>query len=1181
MKLNQKLILITAGLFIIILSLIGLASAQMVIQDEKVYINDSTAYISATPHTLKSSGWVTFEVQPKTYSGNLNGIWGFNVSQARPTKAEYYSPHNTTNSLTCDDNLPDVWYNYTLNPKHAWCWWNMTTHNCSLDNLTCVSIITPILRWEHDFYKADLPSDTVYYNTTEEWRDITERFGSVNTEFDEKNRWYYITDVPVIMGTKYTLRAWIDIPICLTEDATCPSHSKYDFAVYPSSYGSNIISAHSNGYLYYLDPWWNASWAYYARVNVTARANITSYPLFHQINFTDYISVGNHLIAHSIRVLETDASLDTFDEIPYYFAQGKNWTINTTLAYNNEFVWDNSTNAYGTLLWTMNGSLANGSTRYYAVYFDVSENGAKDAPTYTGAGTESDATFFIATSGTNGMDYGFKRTRGTSYLRPNNISTMQHLIADNGAQNVGDALDDNVVYNNKYQDLHGASSNCDWQLNESQIVQMNCTTWDCFGTAATPQYCHQNVSCFYGAGCFVNWKTKYNFDTNNAGSNYWHQTLGATNNCGVGTDCITETTDKQIITDVNWVKQEKLRTTIPPIATAPAKYVAFWETGVGDVGNGQNGLSHVEFRMDDTTTALADTYSPNEGLGHGAGTVVYKDFYAYWLHDARPFSTNATYTFDQMARSFLNSPPLINLGVLNAGDTTAPNVVWNWTFINKTYNPFSVSDGTNDIYDLCVNSSEAMNCTLHINGSLWVNHSSSSSICFYNLSVPEGNYSTLYATCEDPTGNRANTTIGWVDIDTTAPVVTNVFPVSQQAWFSSSAPFNTTNTTINFQANATDGGRVQNCSLWMNNATFWGVLNTSCNVSFMGTYWFVECMYTFPGYDYRELNWSVTCVDNATNEYGDGNQGSSFLQSNLTIDNTAPVTTWGWADQNMTTTTNTTTVIVTSSELVNCTLHINVSGIATSYPNATLGTTISWNLTNMQNGNYTMNITCDDYLGNEANSTDSWWNVDRPQATDETTGGGGSGGGSAIGAIPDKWFVIVPSLLAPINEYNLGKTAEFRFGVQNNKGEFKGEVYFELINETELSEGERATTGWCSVERDYEEYNYPANELTSNIKLECDIPLISLSEETTFKERVCVRIATGSLKDCAIISIPFAGPSTTPTGMTALVDMAKENAPVIVVSLACIFVLVIGLKSKSSDKRPKSYRDKDRIGRLR
>ncbi len=98
--------------------------------------------------------------------------------------------------------------------------------------------------------------------------------------------------------------------------------------------------------------------------------------------------------------------------------------------------------------------------------------------------------------------------------------------------------------------------------------------------------------------------------------------------------------------------------------------------------------------------------------------------------------------------------------------------------------------------------------------------------------------------------------------------------------------------------------------------------------------------------------------------------------TNLSVlDETPPVITWIWPYVNRSTAQNSTTVNISVNENVNCTLHANITGVEKAYPNDTVGTYISWNFTNLPDGNYTFNVTCNDSASNKANSTNAWWRV--------------------------------------------------------------------------------------------------------------------------------------------------------------------------------------------------------------
>jgi uncharacterized membrane protein len=114
--------------------------------------------------------------------------------------------------------------------------------------------------------------------------------------------------------------------------------------------------------------WWNVSWLY----RVELRINTTSYnridwPAEYQINFTDLMPSGT-FDENSVRVVEYDSSGQILQEQASQFDQADNYDANT--------------NAYGTLVFMMNGSAAADTERIYFVYYGTTQQGAKEDPNY-------------------------------------------------------------------------------------------------------------------------------------------------------------------------------------------------------------------------------------------------------------------------------------------------------------------------------------------------------------------------------------------------------------------------------------------------------------------------------------------------------------------------------------------------------------------------------------------------------------------------------------------------------------------------------------------------------------------------------------------------------------------------------------------------------------------------------
>ena len=93
-------------------------------------------------------------------------------------------------------------------------------------------------------------------------------------------------------------------------------------------------------------------------------------------------------------------------------------------------------------------------------------------------------------------------------------------------------------------------------------------------------------------------------------------------------------------------------------------------------------------------------------------------------------------------------------------DTISPAPDWNWSDINSTIHVNYTRIG--------VHASEAMNCTLHFNGTDYVNSTSGMDITWSLADLANGNYSSVWAACEDTAGNSANTTLAWLTVNYTA-----------------------------------------------------------------------------------------------------------------------------------------------------------------------------------------------------------------------------------------------------------------------------------------------------------------------------------------------------------------------------------------------------------------------------
>jgi len=228
---------------------------------DSVIIDTDKVYISATPHTITGTGDVYFNITSKVYTGNVDIVWGFDINEVKPVRAELYKVewHNQTNSFTCGG--ANQFFNYSLTPKHFYCYNNITRYSNVGENLTIGSRLELIA--DYDFEWGDLDNKIAYWNESykTEWEDYTSSFTSVDYEYGGMNKWFYVKNVPIVKDKSYLIKARVRVPFKVGN-----FNGKYWFAIKPS--GETLSEAISSGHLYYLDPWWKSSYAYCQNIDI-------------------------------------------------------------------------------------------------------------------------------------------------------------------------------------------------------------------------------------------------------------------------------------------------------------------------------------------------------------------------------------------------------------------------------------------------------------------------------------------------------------------------------------------------------------------------------------------------------------------------------------------------------------------------------------------------------------------------------------------------------------------------------------------------------------------------------------------------------------------------------------------------------------------------------------------------
>ena len=375
--------------FIVLYLNASFSSDSWVIDGNIVSINDTNVFISITPHTISSSGYITINLTSKVYTGNIDAIFGVNSNTIKPSKVEVYKPkwENETKSYECTGE--GIWFNYTTIPKYAWCWKNLTIY--AVDNTTIIDNKVENI-FQHYFDYGNLAQKTIYWNETKytEWQDFSSNFQKQNYNYGGMNVWYYATNIPITQNKNYKLRAYINL---LPKQGD--NNGKYWFAIKPSQ--ETLQESISNNHMYFLDPWFNSSYGRKKQINISENSNS------HQTNYTVRLNV----------TYDSDMQTD-FDDLRFL-----NGSENTELSY-----WiEEKYNSNHAMVWVKVPILtANTNTSIYMYYNN-------SAVTTTSNGEN---TFFLFDNYTDNSNIAKNTTSGTGYI---DISNGNLNIYSNGTSN--------------------------------------------------------------------------------------------------------------------------------------------------------------------------------------------------------------------------------------------------------------------------------------------------------------------------------------------------------------------------------------------------------------------------------------------------------------------------------------------------------------------------------------------------------------------------------------------------------------------------------------------------------------------------------------------------------------------------------------------------------------------------
>lgn len=265
---------VTLALIIILLS--AAAQPTWPAGSDGVYIEDDFVRLTAEPHTLGSSGWVTFSLLSKQFSGDVDLAWGFTSDDVRPTSPQLYRSHTHEHTRQVLANVTRwiVFNNvssYSLISIEEW--GNHSTPIGSIFNPEFYEVnatlgtkiglhYTGMVSWSGNLaalnvtYLDQQLIPEVYEETHYDWLPASLPFDKITKSAAGMSVWYILKGMPVQANQTYQLRAWVEIPFAGQGQVS----GKYAWGLKRSS--DTLQEAVESGRFYFIDPWWDSSWTH-------------------------------------------------------------------------------------------------------------------------------------------------------------------------------------------------------------------------------------------------------------------------------------------------------------------------------------------------------------------------------------------------------------------------------------------------------------------------------------------------------------------------------------------------------------------------------------------------------------------------------------------------------------------------------------------------------------------------------------------------------------------------------------------------------------------------------------------------------------------------------------------------------------------------------------------------------
>ena len=272
-----------------------------VIDGNTVYVNDTLVYASATPHTVHGTEDIIFEFESKSYSGDIDFIWGFNENEMKPQKIwlwqNYSHPHSYyegVETYACTTLYNVTFYEFVGIENYSR--YNVdvgTVNNTYLVNFTtngenftyAISAYTPLGGGNFQVC-GNYSKPTKFWDnqTYFDWKLWDVQFVHYDWIYENMTDWYVTPETAIVSGKRYKCK----VHVTRTQWNLNNVSGKYWFAFKPSS--ESLAEAVANDHLYALDPWYNSNWDYKKKITINASMvdySLSNYPLFISVNDTD------------------------------------------------------------------------------------------------------------------------------------------------------------------------------------------------------------------------------------------------------------------------------------------------------------------------------------------------------------------------------------------------------------------------------------------------------------------------------------------------------------------------------------------------------------------------------------------------------------------------------------------------------------------------------------------------------------------------------------------------------------------------------------------------------------------------------------------------------------------------------------------------------------------------------